>query len=224
MPQSLIKIRVFRQPKQKITHYLDTGDWKLGVQTGDAPEKTAPMRLDKDRALVNLGALSSLISSAITRALKSAGKKITPTSALTKSISKRVVALWPGEISEGAKTWLSVDFVKEDDGTISCTIRDEFSDESETTAITEENPLKNSVDKITGLIASLVKRPVKNPNQSELFAPVVVAPPQTPSPPTQTAAPPQDSPQLKQMDMFSESKRDYRDEIRIAAYKKETPE
>jgi hypothetical protein len=221
MAESLIKFRVFRQPKAKLTNPMETGDWKLGIQSGGSPEKTSFLALNKDKTLKEPGKISVLIGG---DALKAITKKPKKASGFSGPISKRVFALWPGEIPEGLRTWLSVDFLKADDGSVSCIIKDEFSGESEETAITQEHPLQKVIDKTIEMIVALVKRPVVDPKQSEMFAPI----PSTPTPPLavvpQTQPPPASPPKEppKQLDIFSD--RDYRQEIRVAATKKTNPD
>ena len=214
MEEIFIKIRLMREPKEKLTNAAITGDWKVVYNAADAKEASKTIELNKDRQMVNSYMVADFITKSIKRAMK-----IKPNIELTASrISSRLEqhALWIGEIPEGHDVWLDVDLFR-DGHTVICYIKDKLNETEEKTQVTN---FPEIVSKIIDKIGYIVKRPVKDPRQAEMFEPSGTLPP-VPSAlpaPTPPAKPP--LPTEEQMDMFSQSQRDYREQIRRATNKK----
>ena len=213
MEKIFLKIRLMREPKEKLTNADVTGDWKVVYDAADTKSGSQIVVLGKDRWMVNSYKVAAFIAKSIKRAMA-----IKPSIDLTASrISSRTKhALWVGEIPEGHDVWLDVDFFRDGD-IIICYIKDKLSETEEKTQVTN---FPEIVSKIIDKIGHIVKRPVKDPRQAEMFEPSGTLPlvPSALPAPTPPAKPP--LPTEEQMDMFSQSQRDYREQIRRASNKK----
>lgn len=216
MEEIFIKIRLLRQPKQKLTNAAITGDWKVVYDAADAKEVTQLIVLDKNRVMINANKVSAFIDKSIKRAMAIKPRSNSSSPKISGRIQRH--ALWAGEIPEGHNVWLDVDFFKDGEA-ISCHIKDKLNESEEKVQVTN---LAEIVVKIVNKIAYIVKSPIVDPKQSEMFAPI---PHEKPTPPvTSPVTSPVPIPQQEkeQLDMFSKANRDYREEIRKAALKKKT--
>jgi hypothetical protein len=156
-------IRVFRQTKK----------WKLGVQMGDAAEKSIIIATNPDRTIKDVPKIAGIIQNAIVKTINKKVPKAKSLAASEKPISKRVTAVWPGEIEEGDKEWLEVNVYRNTFGanSYSYSIKDEMSGEVVGSVIGADHSPVEATDKIMKIIADLIKRPIKDPMQVEMFAP-----------------------------------------------------
>jgi hypothetical protein len=147
----------------RIRVYRDSKKWKLGIQIGDGVEKSGVIQLNPDKTLKEPERLYTAINTAIVKGIAKPKAKKAP---LAPAQAKRVTAVWPGEIEEGNRDWISLVVSKDETGSVVCTIRDEFDGQ------TQELPLEaDAAQKMVEMVQSLIKRPIKDPRQVEMFEP-----------------------------------------------------
>ena len=159
-----VQIRVFRESKK----------WKLGVSFSGAKEKLLQIRLLPDKSIENIDKVSKLVSEALFGAI---GKKENLNTEPIKEgffgpISKRVIGVWPGEIEEGDRAWIVVEVGGNEKGEMLCSIANAF-DKSMDSFVVDSTPegIQHLTDKVLAMIKDLLKRPIKDPRQYEMFPP-----------------------------------------------------
>jgi len=155
MPEDIVSIRFYRDSKK----------WKLGIKFAGEPEKSIVVSMNSDRTLQDADKLSLILEDVLSKAslYKPKLPKTPIASAYSGPISKRI-ATWPGEIDEGNRDWIIVEISRGDK--MFGSIADVYSGSVVNLEINTE-----TVTRIISMIVDLVKRPVKDPRQIEMFAP-----------------------------------------------------
>lgn len=149
-----VRIRIYREAKK----------WKLGIQFGARAEKSLVISVNPDKTLRDSERLYSAINDTIEEVVST--KKVEPLApTVLAPVSPRRTILWPGEIEEGDKDWIIAELVKDELGIITCSLRDDSN------STVKEFSFMGFDDKFVERIESLVKRPIKDPRQIEMFEP-----------------------------------------------------